>query len=81
MKKKNKLEQPTLLNKIIAVPFYLKLLRKYNKLETEYEVLLERVKGKTFEKCLKQVELDEHMDFLEKENLRLKERIKHLKED
>lgn len=78
---KYKLEQATLLNKIVAVPFYLNLLRKYNKLESDYEDLNNQLKDKVFDTYLKQIKENEYVSELENENLKLKEKIKRLKED
>lgn len=45
---KNKIETDTLLNRLVAVPFYLKLLREKNTIEGEYEVLKENVEDGLF---------------------------------
>lgn len=45
---KNKIETDTLLNRLVAVPFYLKLLREKNTIEGEYDALKENVEDGLF---------------------------------
>ncbi len=65
------LEQPTR---------YFKLLRKYNKLETEYEVLKEYVKGKCFDEILSKLGEPLELNSLREENKRLRIKVKELKD-
>ena len=58
---------------------YMKLLRKYNTLETEYEVLKEEVKDDCFKRILKAIGEPEENIRLREENARLRKKIKELK--
>ena len=58
---------------------YMKLLKKYNTLETEYEVLKEEVKDDCFKRILKAIGEPEENIRLREENARLRKKIKELK--
>ena len=58
---------------------YIKLLRKYNKLETEYEVLREYTKEHCFDKLLDKIGEPDELKRLREENKRLRIRLKELK--
>ena len=64
---------------IERVTSYIKLLRKYNKLETEYEVLQSEVKEECFKKLLEKVGEPLEIKRLREENKRLRIRLKELK--
>lgn len=77
--KKNRVEDNTLINRLVAVPKYLELLRKYNTLETEYESLKQNVKEDLFKEKEKMLEMQINIETLRNENERLREKIKSLK--
>ncbi len=58
---------------------YMKLLRKYNTLETEYEVLKEEVKEDCFNRVLKAIGEPEENTRLREDNANLRKKIKELK--
>lgn len=58
---------------------YVKLLRKYNKLETEYETLKEEVKDECFKKILEKIGEPLEIKRLREENKRLRIKVKELK--
>ena len=58
---------------------YIKLLRKYNRLETEYEVLREYTKEHCFDKILDKIGEPDELKRLREENKRLRIRVKELK--
>ena len=59
---------------------YIKLLGKYNTLETKYNVLVEEIKNDTFKKLLDVINEPVRIERLKKENKRLREKIKTLQE-
>ena len=59
---------------------YLKLLRKYNTLETEHNVLLEDIKNDCFNKILEIAGQPLEIKRLKTENKRLRLKIKSMKE-
>lgn len=77
--KRNRVENNTFLNRLIAVPEYLKLLRKYNTLEAKYEELRENVKEDVFKDKEKFIELQSMIEMLNNENYKLKSKVKELK--
>lgn len=58
---------------------YIRLLRKYNKLETEYEVLREYTKEHCFEKLIDKIGEPLEVKRLREENKRLRIKVKELK--
>ena len=60
---------------------YVKLLRKYNKLETEYETLKEEVKEECFKKILDKIGEPLELKRLREENRRLRIKVKSLKSE
>ena len=60
---------------------YVKLLRKYNKLETEYETLKEEVKDECFKKILEKLGEPLEIKRLREENRRLRIKVKSLKNE
>ena len=60
---------------------YLKLLKKYNKLEIEYQALKETVKDRCFDKLLDTIGQPMEIKRLRKENKRLRIKIKELKKE
>lgn len=58
---------------------YIKLLRKYNKLEMEYEVLREYTKEHCFDKLIDKIGEPDELKRLREENKRLRIRLKELK--
>lgn len=58
---------------------YIKLLRKYNKLETEYEILKEYTKEHCFDKLIDKIGEPDELKRLRDENKRLRIRVKELK--
>ena len=65
---------------IEKVTRYIRLLRKYNSLETEYEVLQEYVKENSFNKLIEKIGEPEKVKKLEEDNKRLRLKIKEYKE-
>ena len=65
---------------IEKVTRYIRLLRKYNSLETEYEVLQEYVKENSFNKLIDKIGEPEKVKKLEEDNKRLRLKIKEYKE-
>lgn len=59
---------------------YMKLLRKYNTLETEYEVLRDYVKENSFNKLIDKIGEPDKVQRLEEDNKRLRLKIKEYKE-
>ncbi len=59
---------------------YIKLLRKYNKLESEYEVLREYTKEHCFDKLIDKIGEPDEVKRLREENKRLRIRLKELKQ-
>ena len=55
---KNKIETDTLLNRLVAVPFYLQLLREKNTIKAEYEALKESVEDGLFSEREKIITLE-----------------------
>lgn len=64
---------------IEKVSRYVKLLRKYNKLETEYETLKEEVKDECFKTILEKIGEPLELKRLREENRRLRIKVKELK--
>jgi len=60
---------------------YIRLLRKYNKLETEYEVLREYTKEHCFEKLIDKIGEPLEVKRLREENKRLRIKVKELKNE
>ena len=60
---------------------YIKLLRKYNKLETEYEVLREYTKEHCFDKLMDKMGEPLEVKRLREENKRLRIKVKELKNE
>ena len=60
---------------------YIKLLRKYNKLETEYEVLREYTKEHCFDKLMDKMGEPLEVKRLREENKRLRIKVKELKSE
>ncbi len=65
---------------IEKVSSYIKLLRKYNKLETEYNVLKEDVKNECFTRLIEKLGEPLELERLREENKKLRVKIKELKE-
>ena len=59
---------------------YIKLLRKYNSLETEYEILKEYQKNKSFEMLIEKIGEPLEIKRLREENKRLRSKVKELKQ-
>ena len=66
--------------KNIKIVKYVTLLQKYNKLQIDYEVLKNAAADDSFNKLLSQITAPEEIEKLRKENKRLREKIKVLKE-
>ena len=77
---KNKIETDTLLNKLVAAPFYLKLLREKNTIEAEYEALKENVEDGLFSERERIITLEAIVAEQRKRLRAQAERIKELKE-
>lgn len=77
---KNKIETDTLLNRLVAVPFYLKLLREKNTIESEYEALKESVEDGLFSERERIITLEAIVAEQRKRLRAQAERIKELKE-
>ena len=60
---------------------YIRLLRKYNKLETEYEVLREYTKEHCFDKLMDKMGEPLEVKRLREENKRLRIKVKELKSE
>lgn len=60
---------------------YIKLLRKYNKLETEYEVLKEYTEADCFNKLIEKLGEPIELNRLREENKRLRIKVKKLKNE
>lgn len=78
---KNKIETDTLLNRLVAVPFYLKLLREKNTIEGEYEVLKENVEDGLFSERERIITLEATVSEQRKRLRAQAEQIKELKEN
>lgn len=65
---------------IEKVTRYIKLLRKYNTLETEYEVLRDYVKENSFNKLIEKIGEPYRIKKLEEDNKRLRLKVKEYKE-
>ena len=65
---------------IEKVSSYIKLLRKYNKLETEYNVLKEDVKNDCFTRLIEKLGEPLELERLREENKKLRLKNKELKE-
>ncbi len=65
---------------IEKVTRYIKLLRKYNSLETEYEVLQEYIKEDCFNKIIDKIGEPAKVKRLEEDNERLRLKVKEYKE-
>ena len=78
---KNNIEQNTLINRLIAVPFYLKLLREKNTIEGEYEALKENVEEGLFTEKEKIIQLEALVEEQSRTIKNQGERIKELKEN
>ena len=76
---KNKIETDTLLNRLVAVPFYLKLLREKNTIEGEYEALKENVEDGLFSERERIITLEATIAEQRKRLRAQAERIKELK--
>ena len=63
----------------IKIPKYIQLLRKYNRLELQYNELLEYTKDKCFDKLLDKIGEPLTIEHLRKENRQLKSKLKELK--
>ena len=77
---KNKIETDTLLNRLVAVPFYLKLLREKNTIEAEYEALKESVEDGLFSERERIITLEAIVAEQRKRLRNQADRIKELKE-
>lgn len=75
-----KFKKSTIIDKIIAVPYYLKLLKKYNTLLGEYEVLKQLTSSRLLEDYLSKASIPDDMIKLDNENIELRTKIKELKE-
>ncbi len=58
---------------------YIKLLRKYNALKLDYDMLREQTKNRCFDKLLDKIGEPEEIKRLRKENKRLRIKVKDLK--
>ncbi|MBE6147768.1 MAG: hypothetical protein E7168_05530 [Firmicutes bacterium] len=67
------------MNSIDKLTRYIKLLQKYNRLETEYQVLREYVKEECFEKIIDKLGEPLTIKRLREENKRLRIKVKELK--
>jgi len=67
------------MNSIDKLTRYIKLLQKYNRLETEYQVLREYVKEECFEKIIDKLGEPLKIKRLREENKRLRIKVKELK--
>ena len=67
------------MNSIDKLTRYIKLLQKYNRLETEYQVLREYVKEECFEKIIDKIGEPLTIKRLKEENKRLRIKVKELK--
>lgn len=63
----------------IKIPKYIQLLRKYNRLELQYNELLEYTKDKCFDKLLDKIGEPLTIEHLRKENRQLRSKLKELK--
>lgn len=69
------------MNSIDKLTRYVKLLQKYNRLETEYQVLKEYVKEECFEKLINKIGEPLELKRLREENKRLRIKLKELKKE
>jgi len=69
------------MNSIDKLTRYIKLLRKYNRLETEYQVLKEYVKEECFERLIDKIGEPLELKRLREENKRLRIKLKELKKE
>lgn len=69
------------MNSIDKLTRYIKLLQKYNRLETEYQVLREYVKEECFEKIIDKIGEPLEIKRLKEENKRLRIKLKELKSE
>lgn len=76
---KNKVEQDTLINRLVAVPFYLKLLREKNTIEAEYETLRDNVEEGLFTEKERIIQLEAIVDAQRQTIKNQGQRIKELK--
>lgn len=65
---------------VFFVHSYININRKYNTLETEYEVLRDYVKENSFNKLIEKIGEPEKVKKLEEDNKRLRLKIKEYKE-
>lgn len=73
---RNRVEQNTLLNRLVAVPFYLKLLREKNTIEAEYEALRDNVEDELFSEKEKIITLEARIASQQKTISNLKEKLR-----
>ena len=76
MKKRDKF---TFIDKLVFMPKYIKLLRKYNTLENKYETLEQGVKDNLYSERNKIIEMTEELKNTQEYNKLLRQRIKELK--
>ena len=69
------------MNSIDKLTRYIKLLQKYNRLETEYQVLKEYVKEECFERLIDKIGEPLELKRLREENKRLRIKLKELKKE
>ena len=78
---KNNIEQNTLINRLVAVPFYLKLLREKNTIEAEYEALKDNVEEGLFTDREKIIQLEALVEAQSRTIRNQGAKIKELKEN
>lgn len=71
------LKEPSFIDKLVAIPFYLNLLKKYNTLQGDYDTLKEKTAYILLQDYLSKVTVPEE---LIEENTELRIEIKRLKE-
>lgn len=71
------LKEPSFIDKLVAIPFYLNLLKKFNTLQGDYDTLVAKTKDRLFEDYFKKTSVPEE---LIEENTELRIKVKELKE-
>lgn len=74
------IKKPNFIDKLLAIPYYIDLLKKYNTLQDDMSALKEKTANRLLEDYLNKVTIPEEMIKLEEENTELRTKIKELKE-
>jgi predicted transcriptional regulator len=74
------MNNPDLETRLMFIPKYAELKKKYNTLLGKYELLEEETKTATYKKVMKIIDNEEKMKRLSEENKRLRKQIKEFKE-